>query len=323
MPIATIDFYSILCEKLGEPHNQKGEVWLDCPECGIDGKDHCSFGVKGWHCFVCGEGGSLAGLARNLSVTLQQPFRMERKERKKRARRWQEWQYEPERFLQGFERDNPVTHWQAYPPEGRPFTLQTVKRWRLGYGVLPSCACHHKRLVYPAIRMDGRIVAFRGRALGCDCEKWIQSAGSRVILWNAEDVIKCRTVIVCESPVDGMLAKQYMPDVGVVASTGGAGTWRDAWTELFTKHAHDLVIVWFDNDLSGQAAGETKRLLAAEWMKKHPKAKNLPRANGPHVANKLAKAGVPVYLHEWMRRDLPKMDLSDWLMREYNGKHPN
>ena len=302
------ELYETLRHRLHVEPDRKGECWIACPECGRE-DEKCSFSPKGWHCFVCGGGGSLKGLAELLNVRRDEPYRAPKRPppppEPPRSFRWQDHAAEA---LESFTaHPNKVQFWQTY----RPLTTRTIDRWQLGVGRLPSCRCSHRRLVYPAFD-NGEIVAFRGRSFECGnrCAKWLQSAGSQVVLWGAELLTRGQFVIVCESPVDAMLAMQMHPEVVAVASTGGAGTWKEAWTKRLQDADPQHVVVWFDNDLAGCPTWETFLQLEKEWKAKHPKARKLPRANGPWVANLLLKAKLPAALYKWPKGTPAKMDLS-------------
>lgn len=204
-----------------------------------------------------------------------------------------------------------VELWQNY----RPFTLDALNRFYLGVGVLPSCRCKHERLVYP-VWDSGRIVGLRGRAITCDCAKWLQSAGSTARLWTSHTPTNEKTGIVCESPVDGMFAWQETPGIVTVASTCGAGTWKDEWTKYLKTVFVSVVrwVVWLDNDLPGQAMGATRQKLLIQWKKEHPNAKTTPKANGPRICNNLLREGLRAILYRWPATSPPKMDLSAQLM---------
>ena len=307
------ELFETIAHALHVEEDTKGECWITCPECGRE-DEKCSFSEKGWHCFVCGGGGGLKNLAELLNVQKFEPYHPPRRKKEAKPPRSFLWQERANHVLGEFvSYPDRLSLWQTY----RPFTERTIQRWSLGVGILPSCRCKHQRLIYPAY--DGeKIVAFRGRRIACECDekkyKWLQAAGSTVALWGFELLFEHQTVIVCESPVDAMLAMQEHSGVVAVASTGGAGTWRDEWTGwLFRSHPYH-VVVWYDNDLAGAPTPETFRQLAAEWRQKHPEAKKLPRANGPWVTNKLLKAGLPAALYHWPTGTPPKTDLSSVYM---------
>jgi len=310
-----------LDDQLGvEPEGEKDERWIDCPNCGAEAhRKKCSYSPRGWNCFICQEHGGLKDLTERLGTPRPtEPYREPVKRKAKVTHRPHFWQQHAEETLSAFT-NHPKTQklWNDYVP----FTLDTIQAWSLGVGVLPSCSCRHDRLIYPCYDAMGRIVAFRGRVLkvgGCGCEqKWHQAAGSRVTLWGGSLIPyeENAIVIVCESPVDAMFAMQETPRVIAVASTGGAGTWRDSWTKWIVSQKPGRVIVWYDNDLHGTPNEKLLSKLAEKWFLDHPKAKKLPRANGPRVANLLRKAGANAVLYKWPDDAPEKADLS-WALME-------
>lgn len=299
------DLYRTLSQRCGAEPDRKGECWIPCPECGRE-DEKCSFSERGWHCFVCGAGGALQELAKLLDVQKFEPFRMPPKRKPTPRKRTYLWQENTNALLLSLlSHPKRIEFWQAY----RPFTTRTIDFWRLGVGTLPACRCKHRRLIYPAFK-DRKIIAFRGRAVECECAKWLQSAGSQVVLWGESLLTEGQVVIVCESPVDAMLAMQQTPDVVAIASTGGAGMWRPSWTERLKTAEPEHVVVWFDNDLAGTPTSEALRELGRRWMQEHPKARKLPRAHGPWLANLLLKAHLPTALYHWPQGTPHKMDLS-------------
>lgn len=295
--------YELLRERFqGAREDRKGNIYIDCPNCDRAAKDKkCSFSPKGFNCFVCGECGSLPKLLQLLDVEW----------RGKRAFAapspqivspppLRPWQLDPQKYLNEFMQDSAVVfeQWQKY----RPLTAETIAKWEFGLGTLPSSACVHERLIYPA-RWGGAILAFRGRARFClVCPKWLQSAGSKIVLWGIEHLRKAgpgQTVFVCESPVDAAHLMQDVPGAFAVAGTGGANTWRDKWTKILATCKPALVIVIYDNDLPGQGGQSASAEMARLWWEKHPSAYRLPKAGGPKVANKLLMAGLAVRMYSW------------------------
>jgi hypothetical protein len=45
----------------------------------------------------------------------------------------------------------------------KPLSLDSILRWKLGVGILPSSRCEKRRLILPVFD-GGRLVAFHGRA---------------------------------------------------------------------------------------------------------------------------------------------------------------
>lgn len=208
--------------------------------------------------------------------------------------------------------------WQAH----KPLTVETIERFRLGVGALPeySSRCRHRRLVLPIVE-GGRIVGLRGRAFECDCDKWLPAAGSAVTLFGLDQLHPDATVYVVENNVDAMLAMQETPYCAV-SSTSGVSVWRDEWTEALVAVRPELVVVAYDNDLAGQAAGPLRRRLIdawrEEWQARNPgkRVPPSPVANGPKVVNRLLAAGLPAVLWEWPAEAPAKADVG-WLLSEY------
>jgi hypothetical protein len=224
-----------------------------------------------------------------------------------------------------------VEAWQAY----RPFDVAGLDRWEHGVGVLPNTACRHLRLTYPVRARGGRIVAFRGRQIDeycgggrvlevlrraginqdCQCNgKWLTCGGGKVrkTLMICGQLEPGRVVVIAESPIDARLAYKFEPQYTYVASGGGAGLWNDEWTKRIAASSPSKVIVWFDNDLAGQAVGETREKLAREWWLKHPNAPRGPVANGIRLFNRL-RFKLPVELYDWGDAP-PKSDISSLIM---------
>lgn len=78
--------------------------------------------------------------------------------------------------------------------------------------------------------------------------KYTQITGSRVGIFNADNLWEARQVIICEGEIDCMLLHQ----AGFIAvtSTGGAGSWRADWARFFT-YIKDIRVL-FDNDEAGR-----------------------------------------------------------------------
>lgn len=133
MTTTTATLFDQLCDQLHAQPDRKGEVWVDCPSCGKDGK-HFSFNETTGHCFACDFSGSLRQIAELLG-TVDRPAPRVRRQEPPKPRQWQQ---APERYLEGycaaFDR---VPAWQGY----KPLTLDSIARFRLGVGVLPASRC--------------------------------------------------------------------------------------------------------------------------------------------------------------------------------------
>lgn len=310
------ELFAGLAATLHAEPDRRGHIHIACPECGKEvkrGTTHCSFNERGLHCFVCGYSTSLWKLAETLQATPQAPARI--RQIPQEPQRPRAWQSNPqlvlERLLAHPER---LQLWQAY----KPLTIDSISRWQLGVGILPSSQCQHKRLIYP-VYLDGQIVGFRGRAIACDCPKWLTAGGSQTVLWGLEVVKPGSTVIVCENIVDAALSMQVEPSIVAVASTAGAGTWRPEWTTRLAQLRPELVLIWLDHDLAGNDSRWHHAEMVAEWHAKNPKAKHPPAANGPRIANELLAAGIRTSLYEWPKGTPFRADIGWALSMEVAG----
>lgn len=299
------------------------EYHADCPFCGKEVKakqTHFSVFQKQhewlFKCHVCGEAGGMGKLAHQLGVANVAPRTYQRHQEAPKPRTWQQ---NPTHYLTRFcESLDRVDRWQSY----KPLTLDSIGRYRLGVGVLPSSRCSYRRLIVPVF--DGStVVAFHGRAfLPDDTDaKWLTSGGSRKdVLYNGQALAPGATVIICENLIDCILAMQQRPDVVAVAS-GGVG-WTsengERWLEQIAASRPKQVIVWFDNDLPGQANEPTRHNLERQWRVEQ--ARRLaagaiksplppPEPVGPTIANALLKLRQRVHLYQWPRSAPAKADL--------------
>jgi hypothetical protein len=309
MSIGTATLFDQLCDQLREQPDHKGEVWIDCPWCGRKNK-HFSFSERGYKCFGCDEKGkSLHRLAEQLQIADRPAPRAERRQEPVAPRHWQQRpEFYLERYCAALDR---VQAWQAY----KPLTLESIARWRLGVGRLPSSRCEHRRLILPVFEA-GRVVAFHGRSyLPDDTDaKWLTAGGSsKQVLFNLDLVRPGATVVVCENFVDCILAMQIEPTI--VAVAGGGASWQPRWTEQLAERRPARVLVWLDHDLAGNGSRYHHAELVRLWREKNPTAQHIPEPRGPQIANELREAGISATLYEWPRGTPLKQDVGAELMR--------
>lgn len=295
------------------------EQFIDCPVCGKSARSKdCSYSVRGWKCFVCGSGGSVADLAERMGEAQAKLPALLRAARPRRNPAW-------------FERAADIAiRWQSHPgtvelwQEYKPVTVDTIARYHLGVGCLDliqgqgyhTSRCPHLRLTYPVTDLLGRVRALRGRTLAkqpCTCgEGWMSVAGSEVLLWGADLSYKPGVVVIAENPIDAMLVRQQ--GIDAIAGTGGAGTWRDEWSAYIASREPGIVVVWYDNDLAGWPNEQTYEAQAARWRSQNPNARIVPAPNGPKVARSLMAHGLRVSHHEWARGTPVNYDLGKFII---------
>jgi hypothetical protein len=296
-----------LCHQLHVEPDHKGEVWIDCPNCG-KGRRHFSFNERAGHCFACDYSATLATIAKQLNITQDAPAAPRRPLDPPKPKHWQ---HNPGRYLDGFcGALDRVEKWQRY----KPLSLDSINRFRLGVGILPSSRCPHRRLILP-VRSGGRLVAFHGRAcnaLDTDA-KWLTAGGSdKKVLFGADLLRPGITVVVCENFVDAILAMQVEPQIVTVA--GGGASWQTAWTQQIAASRPRHVLVWLDNDLVGCPNAETRHELLRAWRIAHPDAVRAPEPKGPQIANELLASGVKASVYQWPSDSPPKADIGWQLM---------
>jgi hypothetical protein len=304
-----------------------------CPYCGAARKAAIKPG-RGFKCFVCET--KLAtldewqDLAARLSTPLQIVTKEDDKPERKKAMLWQDdpglWQ---SRLTS---HPDLISAWSAY----KPVTPESIMRYQLGYGVMPpvsrgvyTCGCDHLRLTYANIEnIDGKPMAFRGRATTCTCsQKWLTIAGASAWLWNSHNLRQARDrwVVQTENPIDAILLMQAYPDVYAVAGTAGASTWHEAWSHQIAAASPLGFISALDNDLIGNPTPQTRAMLLALWTMKMVMRGNPPtpqmieqqrtKAMGIKVAASVKAAGVArSRCYTWAEGTKPKQDIGQHLI---------
>jgi DNA primase len=270
--------------------NHKGERLVLCPFHGERTKGAFSYSERGYFCFGCPEHGSLYRLADHLglvtvSTVVPRPRIVHRPVPVPTPEIVRDWQTDPN-ILARFQSMSVSALTYAH---SRGLKAESIRRWRIGSGMLPSSRARFPRLILPVIE-DGRVVGLRGRAIDSrdDAPKWLQSAGSKTTLFGLDE-LRSRpgeTVIVCEAPLACVLAMQEHPDVVAVASTAGCGTWRDEWADAIATARPQQVVIWMDADEAGERAAVK-------------------------VANSLCERRLPVHVYRWPKGTPPKTDLAD------------
>lgn len=302
-----------LVSQLQAELRRDGRFHADCPFCGKPikkGQKHFSFCEDGYTCWVCDAKGGLSKLAQHIGATgiatgptkpAQKPVALPKL-----------WQQAPERWLSRYTGAlDRVQRWMAY----KPLSLDSILRWKLGVGVLPSSRCQQRRLILP-IFDQGRIVAFHGRAYQVDDTdaKWLTAGGSsKQVLLNGDLLRAGATVIIVENFIDCLLVMQAAPDV--VAVAGGGASWQESWTQQIARSRPKQVLCWLDNDLVGCPNAETYRRLLVEWRAAHPQATHTPEPNGPKIANALLEAGVKASVYQWKPGTPAKADVG-WALTQ-------
>lgn len=312
------DLFGHIHAALQGERNRRGWYDCDCPFCGKEakrGQVHFSYCPDGYKCFVCGAHGTLRQLADKIriegAVTEWQP-----KERESLpvAR----WRQNPTELLRRHQsHPDRYSTWRRY----KPLSAATIDRYGFGLGRLPFQRAggewymsKHDWLTVP-LWEAAQLVGLRGRNLGDGGPKWISAAGTNYTLFGLDHVRAGSICWLCENYVDAAWLTQEHPEWCAVA-IGGATTWQGSWADMLHERKPQTVIVALDNDLPGQAAGELRRRLEAQWVAE--RNTEPPPANGPRIANALRSAGMEAVLFRWPDSAPVKAGL-DWVL-EQKGK---
>jgi hypothetical protein len=272
-----------LCHLFNARPNRKGEVYIPCPSCGKPAGDECSFSERGWHCFVCGQGGSLKGLADKVGLETGDDWQPPKpKPKRRRHYRWQD--RAGELMVKYAQHPAKVRLWQEYKPIGRGL----INEHRLGVGQLPSSRCKHPRLIVPLLDFDHSVVGFRGRAIDCDCVKWLSPAGNRAALYNWQAVRRGDIVFVVENAIDALMLTERTDAVAV--ATLSISYWEPEWTQFLVDKRPEAVVVAYDNHWPAMGTHRER------WLEDHDL---LPMPSGMRLFNRLSKAGLEVELYDW------------------------
>lgn len=312
--------FSGLCAELRVEPDRNGEAWIDCPWCGKD-KKHFSFSERGFKCFRCNEHGrSLLALAQQLQLQpSERPARV-----RQEAPRPRQWQQAPDRWLDRYcEALDRVAAWTSY----KPLSLDTIARFRLGVGVLPSSRCQHRRLIVPVF--DGaKVVAFHGRAFRPEDQdtKWLCAGGSdKRVLFVAGVLQPGCTVVIAENFVDAILAWQCEPAACYIAL--GGLSWQPEWTARIAEYRPRGALVWLDHDLAGNGSRWHHREMLAAWRVEmeqrraaNPRLAAMPfppdpEPRAPRIANELLAAGIRTHIYEWPKGTPWKQDIGSELIK--------
>jgi hypothetical protein len=306
-----MDMLETLASQLNAELRRDGRFHADCVFCGkpaLRAQKHFSFCEDGYTCWVCDAKGGLQKLAAHIGAGVMTERPARRAERPQEPRQWQTRpEYYLSRYTGALDR---VTRWTAY----KPLTLESIQRWKLGVGVLPSSRCEKRRLILPVFD-SGHIVAFHGRAyLADDTDaKWLTAGGSsKQVLFNADLLRNGATVVIVENFIDCLLAMQAAPEV--VAVAGGGASWQEVWTQQIATSSPKQVLVWLDHDLAGNGSRYHQAELLAEWKQRNPKAQHVPDPSGPKIANQLLEAGARASLYEWPKGSPLHADIGMALM---------
>jgi len=241
------------------------------------------------------------------------------------------WHMPAGEFASRYMNDDAAALWRQY----KPVTPAVVQKYRLGYGALPEpTRCRCPRLLLPIFDEADRLVCVRGRLLSeCPCmekpKKWLASGGftlPQLPLYNNQ---RAGILVILENPVDAILMTENQaqaarwlragfPDMtqrlrdtmissikdGLPPIVGAATLSIYYWQPHWQPNAR-MVIVAFDNWLSGNGGANNRRRMVQEYLKDNPK-RAVPESRGASLATEIG-----AYLYNW--QGFGGKDYAEWI----------
>lgn len=305
------DLFAVVHGRLsGTPARRDGEYHADCPYCGKEakrGQTHFTYSPRGGHCFVCGGGGGLVGLARHLGLfdDSKAPSSLPRPTMAEPAppppppawRAWRRAEYMDAYYPCA---STVAAAWRASSYD-KPVTIGDVVRHWLGYGVLPGG--HERRLIVPIFGADGRLACMRGRLP--DSSGWMSPAGWRLAelpLFNLRSARPGDTIVVVENAVDAILLSRHYEQraaLAVAVATLSVSYWTNAWDDALVALKPARVLVVYDNDLAGNGVSDDEARAAEQQRWRDEKRHEPPPARGPLLAQRLQRLGLRASVYQY------------------------
>lgn len=294
----------------------KSEWHITCPECGHESSDkdpHCQMNESKmqWGCFSCGQGGSIYTLAKKMEIDIREGKALPVYQVKAKDLTPPSWTANPGPILERYQsHPDKVALWQAY----KWVSQETIERLGWGVGVLPKSKCPHDRLIVPIF--DGTmLVGLRGRAIDCDCGKWLAPAETKPELYpmyGEYNLTPGCTAWIVENPVD---AQKLFDETGMVGlAIYSCSYWFDRWTDALVRAKPQLVVNALDNDLVGNGGALRRKEFIERFIKEHPKSNgrfpSIPAA--VKITKALAGLSFPVRTYDWKRAEY-KTDIGSLL----------
>ncbi len=160
-------------------------------------------------------------------------------------------------------------------------SVESIQKYKLGY------YAHSKRVTIPVYDMHGALVNLRQYKYNVEGDeaKMISPKGAQTSVYLIEAIRDEDEVILTEGEFKAILLRQH--GFNAVASTGGAGTFKQSWAALFKDKK---VVILYDVDKPGIAGAEKVAFLLARFAKS---VKNI-------LMTELS--------------DIPKGDVTDWFV---------
>jgi len=123
---------------------------------------------------------------------------------------------------------------------GRDIHLDDAKRWRPGAFKL--------EMVLPVYKAGQLLVIVKRRI----DRKRYHILGTADVLFNADSLQVSDQVLICEAPLDAIIAARELPNWAVVAPIAGCWSWPERYMAQIT--ARKRLVTGYDNDATGNEA---------------------------------------------------------------------
>lgn len=317
-----LDLFEMVHGDLGGVPNGRGWYDATCPFCGKEYKErqtHFGYSGTSYRCFVCGAGGNLKELADHLRLDTREvkPVRRHDPVAAKPVARWRR---NPDRLLEQYH-SHPDLYgaWFSH----KPLKRETVDRFGFGLGRLPYLRRgteddwymdDHNRLIVPLYH-DGQLVGIKGRAIEANDKgpKWISASGSLLPPFGLDSLKPGKVIWIVENYVDAAWMMQENPEFYAVG-LGGVTNWKPSYSFEVARAKPKLVIVALDNDLPGQAQGELRKRLEAEWRADpNHKGQSPPASEAVKRVREFREMEVPVEMFDYGPQAPAKAGI-DWIL---------
>ncbi len=171
------------------------------------------------------------------------------------------------------------------------------------------------RIVIPVKDINGQTLfnKYRRSPLSESGPKYSYDKGATAQLYNIQSIDKANTIVITEGELDTLVLESH--GIPAVSSTGGSGTFREEWGELFTGKE---VFICYDNDIPGVMGA-----LNVQGVIRHAKIIELPsRPNVKDVTDFFIDSQRPVPLFTMLMANAHTYSVpgSNPTIKELNGR---
>ena len=222
-----------------------------------EGHLYLSSSTGQYHCKKCGAKGNLVTLAKHLDIDVATLYKKvgklksKSKKTKKEPKEEKPKVFEDDLTNEAYEchKDLTKVHRQYFRDRG--LSDETIDAYMLGEAEVDSLVW----LTIPIFDNTGKVIFFKLRRLPEDEEtnptKYRYTSGGEAYLYGTEMLtnISNQPVFITEGELDALALREW--GYVAVSSTGGAGTFKNVWIDMFDNVSQ--IYFCFDNDTVGKA----------------------------------------------------------------------